>query len=161
MKVLALKNELANGVTFIYCSCQKNWVADKTQSGAKNAASRRKYVKEHGDHDLVSWTRELRDNHRVKKSDLRMDIDLVAQICGHFCDCETNNGYGCDHPENKDTPGECHRCSCPVASYDSDKDEMVVYDPQLIEEIKHGATECDKSRYREWKEKQLVAVKLH
>ena len=64
----------------------------------------------------------------MKKSDIRMDIDLVAQICGHFTDCETNNGYGCDHPENEDAPRECHRPSCPVAWYDSDKDEMHVTD---------------------------------
>jgi hypothetical protein len=80
-----------------------------------------------------------------------MDIDLVAQICGHFTDCETNNGYGCNHPEN---PKECHRIGCPVAYYNSDKDEMEVHDPELIEKIKHGALNHDKTEYRQWLEKK-------
>ena len=91
---------------------------------------------------------------KLKKSDLRMDIDLVATICGHFTDCETNNGYGCDAPNKEDAEGECHRCGCPVASYDSDKDEMVVFDKELIEKIRHGALNYDKAEYREWLEKQ-------
>lgn len=89
----------------------------------------------------------------MKKSDLRMDIDLVATICEHFTDCESNNGYGCDHPDNENGD-ECHRIGCPVASYDSDKDEMIVFDPKLIEKIKHGALYYDKTEYRNWLEKQ-------
>jgi hypothetical protein len=94
----------------------------------------------------------------MKKSDRRMDIDLVAQICGHFTDCETNNGYGCDHPEsNQNDPehkGECHRIGCPVAIYDSDKDMMEVQELELIEMIKHGVLNYDKTEYREWIEKR-------
>jgi hypothetical protein len=84
-----------------------------------------------------------------------MDIDLVTTICGHFTDCETNNGYGCNHPENSaENPKECHRTGCPVASYNSDKDEMEVHDPELIEKIKHGALNYDKTEYRQWLEKK-------
>jgi hypothetical protein len=90
----------------------------------------------------------------MRKSDLRMDIDLVAEICGHFTDCETNNGYGCDHPENTENPGECHRIGCPVAVYDSDADEMEVQDEKLIVLIKHGILNCDKTKYQKWAEKQ-------
>lgn len=90
----------------------------------------------------------------MKKSDLSVDIDLVATICGHFTDCKTNNGYGCSHPKNEDTTGECHRQGCPVAYYESDKDIMVVHDARLIEKIKHGAFNYDKTEYRKWIEKQ-------
>lgn len=94
----------------------------------------------------------------MKKSDLKMDIALVAQICGHFTSCEANNGYGCDHPENENG-GECHRVGCQVASYDSGKDEMEVYDPELIEKIKHGALNYDKTEYRKWLETQTNSGK--
>jgi hypothetical protein len=79
-----------------------------------------------------------------------MDIDLVAQICGHFTDCETNNGYGCNASNKDEYEGECHRWGCPVAYYDSDKDEMLVHDPKLREEIRHGVLNCDKTEYRAW-----------
>lgn len=56
MKVSELKGKVANQVCFIYCNCQTNWVADKNISGPKNAALRRKYIAEHGEHELVSHT---------------------------------------------------------------------------------------------------------
>jgi len=66
--------------------------------------------------------------------EIRMDIDLLVQYCGHFTDCETNNGYGCDHPKAED--GECHRKGCPVAWHDEEKgkDEMVLFNAELIKE---------------------------
>lgn len=60
MKVSELKGKAAQQVTFIYCNCQTNWLASKELSGPKNAANRRKYIKEHGDHDLVSYTQNRR-----------------------------------------------------------------------------------------------------
>ena len=78
---------------------------------------------------------QVMEERKQLNEDRRMDIDMVAEMCGHFTDCETNNGYGCGHPDNKDCSGECHRTSCPVASYDSDKDEMVVYDEKLLLEL--------------------------
>jgi len=70
--------------------------------------------------------------------EIRTDIDILAQICGHFTDCETNNGYGCDAPKSEDDcdeEGECHRRSCPVAWYDSDTDEMVIFDAETIKKL--------------------------
>jgi len=75
----------------------------------------------------------------LTEEEKRMDIDELVKICGHFTDCETNNGYGCDHPENKGeysgNPKECHRTGCPVAWYDSDKDEMVVFNTKILERL--------------------------
>ncbi|MFA5714756.1 MAG: hypothetical protein WC998_03380 [Candidatus Paceibacterota bacterium] len=72
---------------------------------------------------------------KAKKADLRMSIDQVAEICGCFTDCETNNGYGCNHPKNEDG-SECHRHSCPVAFlFDDENDIMEVTDPEVIKKI--------------------------
>ncbi len=62
-------------VTFIYCNCQKNWLADKSLSGPKNAANRRRYIAEHALHDLVSWSQwtwrkyATNESHPIKKSE--------------------------------------------------------------------------------------------
>jgi hypothetical protein len=56
VKVSELKGKSAQGVVFIYCNCQTNWLATKENTGQKNAANRRKYIKAHGNHDLVSCT---------------------------------------------------------------------------------------------------------
>lgn len=56
MKVLELKGEAVKKVVFIYCNCQTNWLASKDVSGQKNAAVRRKYIKEHANHDIVGYT---------------------------------------------------------------------------------------------------------
>jgi len=68
-----------------------------------------------------------------RQKEVRIDIDELAENCGHFTNCETNNGYGCDHPQNTETPGECHRIGCPLAWYDSDKDEMVLFDSSFLD----------------------------
>jgi hypothetical protein len=66
---------------------------------------------------------------------VRMDIDQLAFICDHFTDCETNNGYGCNHPKN--VSKECHRIGCPFAWYDSNKDKMVIFDKTLLASIRN------------------------
>lgn len=76
---------------------------------------------------------KVRTEQKLFREYLRMDIDNIAKVCGYFADCETNNGYGCNHPQNRaENKKECHRIGCPLAWYDSDKDQMVVHDDKLI-----------------------------
>lgn len=55
-------------------------------------------------------------------------IDDLTDVCGYFNpESETNNGYGCDHPEQEETEdgqGKCLRCSCPVAYPAGDEDVL-------------------------------------
>lgn len=61
-------------------------------------------------------------------------IDDLMRICGYACDCETNNGYGCDHLENEEQ--ECHTYECPIAIPASYNDLLELY-PDLAKEYEY------------------------
>ena len=81
---------------------------------------------------------------KVKKPDLHMTMDMVAEICGYFSEkSSVGNFYNCSHPkqENKEVDeetgkviGKCVRCGCPVAHRYTDKDDdaMEIHDPKII-----------------------------
>ena len=42
-------------------------------------------------------------------------FDEFAYVCQYFTsNTDLNNGYGCTHPEQTQTPGCCFCCSCPL-----------------------------------------------
>lgn len=61
-------------------------------------------------------------------------IDDLAETCGYACDCENNNGYGCNHPESKEN--ECHTFSCPIAS-EASYNDLLELDPELAKEYEY------------------------
>ncbi len=63
-----------------------------------------------------------------------IDIDDLRMECGYACDCEENNGYGCNHLESEE--GECHRYSCPIAS-EASYNDLLRLDPELAKEYEY------------------------
>jgi len=92
-------------------------------------------------------------NYRCKNPDIQQEnkttpiiyLDALVRYCGYFTgDVETNNGYGCNHPEQEDTEensegimeGRCFPFSCPIASEVRPSDEPLdrAYFPDVKEE---------------------------
>lgn len=78
-------------------------------------------------------------------------LDDLERRCGYSSTTRNgeanNNGYGCTHRGNKETPGECHSYSCPVA-VEADYEEILEIDPELAKEYEneqqeHGWIESD------------------
>lgn len=105
MKVSELKDKSAEGVVFIYCNCQTNWLASKDLSGQKNAANRRKYVKEHANHDLVSCTINRKETKPIEPVEYQpsqepKDDKFCQGPCGlKLCDEAFIESTACDSCE--------------------------------------------------------------
>jgi len=61
-------------------------------------------------------------------------IDDLMKICGYACDCEENNGYGCNHPECEEQ--ECHIYGCPIAT-DASYNDLFELNPDLAKEYEY------------------------
>lgn len=63
-----------------------------------------------------------------------ISIDNLMKTCGYACDCENNNGYGCNHVKSEEN--ECHTFSCPIAA-ESSYNELLELDPELAKEYEY------------------------
>jgi hypothetical protein len=73
-------------------------------------------------------------------------LDDLTQRCGYFAVTKNrdgswkNNGYGCTHRGNKESPGACYSCSCPVAC-NADYENLRELDPELAKEYEEEQKE--------------------
>ena len=61
-------------------------------------------------------------------------IDDLMRKCGYACDCDENNGYGCNHPDSEEN--QCHTYSCPIAT-DASYNDLLELDPELAKEYEY------------------------
>jgi len=72
--------------------------------------------------DLETWLKEYLGLQKKMKI---ISLDELVLVCGYFTDCETNNGYGCSHPEAEN--GECHMKACPIAVCEDEENHIMRY----------------------------------
>jgi hypothetical protein len=73
----------------------------------------------------------MRGSENMKKL---ISLDDLANKCGYFCDCESNNGYGCNNKGNEEK--ECHSYCCPIAT-DASYNDLLELDSELAKEYEY------------------------